>query len=472
MTRIFSALTNNQIVKKCLLPFRRSAFSTPAQSPVTHTAAAICEASVNTWDLKSALRAANDGKKGKVVTKPGTSKLYYDFNYNGRRIEKSSGLRASSSNVFKTREELDDIMYGIRKNTFVFAARFPSATQAEKAYHAQFETKHLNSLQPHEVRFRDFVLGTKANKEKDGWLTTRLPSIGTENTRFEYERDIRHWLVPLYGDLTFAEITGDKMHESLQQMIKADGESLSEKRIRNVLIPFRKIWYSARSQYKWEGKLPDPFQYLSDMKCIPKSIPKKVPCFRMHEWIKIHGRLDEYHSRVTLIMLLTGMINSEISGLRKQDVELGEPTAEEPGAIHIRYKKTIRGEEGEKLKTVYRTREFPLTDKLRSILAACIQESPDDFVFTMKNGTPYSYEALRYAWCRALAGAGIDFRRLYSLRHSFAAWCFVVGIDIVRLEALMGHGSKQMLFERYGKYVAGLEKDKTAIIEFFGEDFR
>lgn len=46
-----------------------------------------------------------------------------------------------------------------------------------------------------------------------------------------------------------------------------------------------------------------------------------------------------------------------------------------------------------------------------------------------------------------------------------------IGLDINKLEALMGHGSKEMLFNRYGKYVQGLEKDKAAIIRYFGKDF-
>lgn len=46
-----------------------------------------------------------------------------------------------------------------------------------------------------------------------------------------------------------------------------------------------------------------------------------------------------------------------------------------------------------------------------------------------------------------------------------------IGLDINKLEALMGHGSKEMIYTRYGKYVQGLERDKASIIDYFGEDF-
>ena len=36
---------------------------------------------------------------------------------------------------------------------------------------------------------------------------------------------------------------------------------------------------------------------------------------------------------------------------------------------------------------------------------------------------------------------------------------------------MMGHGSKKMVFEVYGKYRKGLEQDYDKILAFFGKDF-
>lgn len=412
----------------------------------------------------------NLGKKGKVVRKSGTGKLYFDFNINGQRFEKSSGLDATGANVLKARNELDDIMSSVGKGTFDFAARFPGSSRPLKSHPTQVETKRLTAPEPHQVLFRDYVLGTGSSCGKGGWLPTRLPLIGTENVRYEYERDIRYWLLKLYGDKSFGEITGDEMHASLQLMVRRDGSPLSGKRVRNILSPFKRIWQSARSQYGWD-RLPDPVQYLVALKYLPKNTKKRVPVFRMHEWGAVLARLDPYHGRIVQVMLLTGMINSEVAGLRKQDVELGDLAGGEPGWVHIQYKKTLRGEESEILKTAYRSRDFPISKKLHALLEACLRESPDAFVFTKQDGSPYSYETLRYAWRRAFAKAGMPNRRLYSLRHTFAAWSVTIGLDINKLEALMGHGSKEMIYTRYGKYVQGLERDKALIMDYFGEDF-
>lgn len=59
----------------------------------------------------------------------------------------------------------------------------------------------------------------------------------------------------------------------------------------------------------------------------------------------------------------------------------------------------------------------------------------------------------------------------YVLRHTFAAWSLAIGIDPNRLVNMMGHDSKQMVYEVYGNYVQGLEHDRKLILRYFGYDF-
>ncbi len=55
-----------------------------------------------------------------------------------------------------------------------------------------------------------------------------------------------------------------------------------------------------------------------------------------------------------------------------------------------------------------------------------------------------------------------------TLRHTFAARCLTLRMDPNRLVRLMGHGSKQMVYEVYGNYVEGLEQDAEKIKAYFG----
>jgi integrase len=61
---------------------------------------------------------------------------------------------------------------------------------------------------------------------------------------------------------------------------------------------------------------------------------------------------------------------------------------------------------------------------------------------------------------RGLQEGRYDLPNDHVLRHTFVAWALTIGIDTGKLERLMGHGSKSMIYEVYGKYVEGLEKDR------------
>jgi integrase len=57
------------------------------------------------------------------------------------------------------------------------------------------------------------------------------------------------------------------------------------------------------------------------------------------------------------------------------------------------------------------------------------------------------------------------------MRHTFAAWALTLRMDPNKLFSLMGHGSKKMIYEVYGKYEEGLEAVAGKILDYFGRDF-
>ncbi len=71
-------------------------------------------------------------------------------------------------------------------------------------------------------------------------------------------------------------------------------------------------------------------------------------------------------------------------------------------------------------------------------------------VFTMEDGKRFNSSRFCKIWKKAVDSAGITYVTSYSARHSFAAWSLIVGINPLRLVKLMGHASKQMVYEVYG----------------------
>ena len=73
-----------------------------------------------------------------------------------------------------------------------------------------------------------------------------------------------------------------------------------------------------------------------------------------------------------------------------------------------------------------------------------------------------------YSWKSALKRAKVPYRKPYTMRHTFAAWMLLVGKAPGEVARLMGHSSKQMVYEVYGKFVEGLESEKKDIEGYLG----
>ena len=144
------------------------------------------------------------------------------------------------------------------------------------------------------------------------------------------------------------------------------------------------------------------------------------------------------------------------------------------GKDHILIRNSIvRKVEKQKLKTKYRERRLPITDSLRERLEIVLARAKGEYVFTTRSGRTFDVDSFRKnAWTTALRRAGVGYRVPYTTRHTFAAWALTIGMNPNKLAKRMGHGSKKMVYEVYGNYVEGLEKDAGKILEYFGSNFK
>ncbi len=392
-------------------------------------------------------------KKSGVSRKPGSNKLYVDFRYHGVRIVKSTGLDDTPENEEKAQAWVNRQKEKIANGSFVFAEAFPGASAEEKAYHAKLEGWDYKP-KPQDILFIDYV---------EGWQKRFLANCQSESKRRDFDQVIAYWLLPHFGGKTFFQITGVAIKEFIQKLVwkagKKKGQSLSASRIRNILIPLRAIWDDACEEHRWD--LSDPFVYVK--KHLPKRSKKHPEVFRFDEWIKIIEHIDPFYRPVAETMIMTGMIGSEIAGLRKEDIQ----------EDHIVIQNTIvRKYEKSDLKNEYRKRSLPITDTLRERLNSALSRSEGDYVFTMKSGRTFDIDSFRKnPWTSAFKKTGVAYKVPYAMRHSFAAWALTLRMDPNKLVNLMGHSSKKMIYDVYGNYVEGLEEDAGKILGYFGKDF-
>ena len=71
-------------------------------------------------------------------------------------------------------------------------------------------------------------------------------------------------------------------------------------------------------------------------------------------------------------------------------------------------------------------------------------------------------------WTPSLAAAGIEHRRIYDLRHTYATWSLAAGVDIFTLARRMGTSVK-MIDQTYGHLVSGADVHERELLDAFDE---
>ncbi|MDG5466799.1 DUF3596 domain-containing protein [Deltaproteobacteria bacterium IMCC39524] len=397
--------------------------------------------------------ATTQSRRGVITRKKGSRKLYVDFRYRGKRIERSTGLVDTPENKTVLREWLDRVMDKIDEGTFRFEDAFPDASEKDKNWFAKQEGREYRP-KPHQVLIGDY-LGT--------WLDEVVATFPSANKRRDYGKIVEGRIRPYFAELTFHQLNRVEVRKFIGQLryLKEPkkGEMVSRAWARNVLIPLRTLFEDACDEYHWD--LPDPFRNLH--KHLPQSRKVKRTVFRFEQWQQLLEHLEPHYHPVAEIMIMTGMIASEVAGLKRTDLTNDE--------IIIRHAR-VKGQDQESLKTVYRHRRIPITQAIRQRLDHALAQTEGDYVFTMANDRPFHEGSFRSnAWTRAFKAAGMDYKVPYTMRHSYVAWALTLRMDPNRLVKLMGHSSKKMIYDTYGDYVEGLELDAPALFAYFGRDF-
>ncbi len=405
-----------------------------------------------------ASREPVEEQRGSITRKPGSSKLYVDFRYHGRRVVKSTGLPDTRENRDKANEFLTRIFKKIDENTFRFSDTFLNATAKEKALFARLEGWDYKP-EPENVLIDVYI---------QNWKNKILENFKSETKKRDYKSIIDDWIIPYFSDKTFFQLTKVELKQFVATLRHRKGpktgESLSRSRCNNIILPLKEIWSDACDEYHWNMR--DPFHNL--YKELPEAPPPEIEkdkrkVFRFDELMLVLDKMRPHYQLATEFMLRTGAIGSELAGLRKKDITYDQ--------IFFR-NSIVRGDEKEKLKTPFRTRKFPNCIELRKIIDAVKEKTEGEYLFRTSTGLKFAEGTYRKnGWTPALKRAGLEYCVPYSLRHTFAAWCLAIGMDINRVVKLMGHNSKKMVYEVYADYVEGIEEDAEKILTFFGLDF-
>ena len=387
---------------------------------------------------------------------------------------------------------MDNIGMKIKNRTFVFAKAFYWLDAETKAYFTNLEGGNYKP-EPEHVLFREYAVA---------WMERKIPCFDSISKQRYYSGAIISRILPFFEKMSFANITPETIETFINNLKRCNGSSkipLSVQRIKNIIGPLSKIWVAACSDNNWN--LHNPFSCVSEKyrEIKDRELQEKErqvlmtgdydediistrDVLLLSEWQRILKAVDP-HYHLVMELLLMGMIGSELEGLQKRHIK--------DNTIQVRC--TLVRDKGGKIylkfkpKNWYRKREIPLTRRLKNLTDLAAASSTSDsiikfengielpahsFLLTMKDGRPFNYDSFhKTIWEKAFKITGLERRVPYSSRHSFVQWSLLIGVSKSRLVDLMGHSTKKMIDEVYGKYRKGLIDEREKILDYMGEDF-
>lgn len=427
---------------------------------------------------------------GSLYIMPESNRIYISLYYFKQRLRFPTDREDTAENWDELCDFMGAVGSKIRNKTFCFAKTFYWLNQEIKEHFTKLEGKDFKP-EPEHMTFGEYALD---------WMERKITTFVSIAKRRSYRQALDSRILPYFKDMPFSSITVSCMESFIDNLKRSDGgtEPLSVKRIKNVIVPMTTVWSYACNDKNWN--LPNPFTGLS---CKYKEISDKAifekekqlilsdndeeetstrDVLLLADWRHLLSFIDpHYHLACELLMM--GMIGSELEGLLKRHVR-GDSILIQAVVVRDRDQKKYFKL---KPKNWFRKRHIPLTAKLRELVdhAAACSNSPQNvefeegvsipankFLLTMKSGRPFNYPSFRtHVWQKAFKLAQLDYRVPYAARHTFVQWALLVGVHKSRLVDLMGHSTKEMIDRIYGKYRKGLIEERSAILDYLGDDF-
>ena len=187
---------------------------------------------------------------------------------------------------------------------------------------------------------------------------------------------------------------------------------------------------------------------------LPRVDPKPIFFWTRDEAARLIAAAPEHVRLMIDLDMHTGLRWGELAGLRRRYVDLGA------GLLWVVGVQTRTGWR-DYPKSIMSRRPVPIPPKLRDQMAAqCAALDPDDHVFAAPNGGPWDDTNFRARVFRpACRAANVPDGTPHAMRHTAASWLVQAGVDLYRVQALLGHESFRTT-QRYAHLAPG-EFDKV-----------
>ena len=269
-----------------------------------------------------------------------------------------------------------------------------------------------------------------------------LPDAKTRwkpETARKAKEHVENWIDPITGNIPFREI-GLSHVKQIKSKLSADGKSPRTQQY--IFRTFSMVWDAAADHGFVDTSCPTKSQSFR----LPKVDNERGRYLSIDEETKLLEAVLKKSKRahdMALISLDAGLRFGEIASLAWGAVDA------ENGLIHVLDTKSGRD------------RNVPMTERLRSLFMSMGAGKPNDLIFPSRSRTgaaPKIQGQIPSAFTRAMNDSGLNDgitnpkmrASFHTLRHTCASRLVQAGVDLYRVQRLLGH-STPVMTARYSK---------------------
>jgi integrase len=246
----------------------------------------------------------------------------------------------------------------------------------------------------------------------------------------------------------------------LQRKTSRNGKRLEASTINKVLARLRTFITLA-----WKrGEIPRPINPMELVDNLPKSDVDKISPFTPDELLAILSVCGGQQRALYTLLAFTGMRPSEALGLWWEHIDL------KGDRILVRQQVREDGSVDSKLKTRRSRRDIEMFEPVRASLAGLAAQNRlrSKFVFCGRLGRPLRERTQGDdPWREALARGEVEYRRLYTLRHTYTSLMLAAGRNAQWVAYQLGHVDTKKLHEVYERWMAAPAAERLDLEALF-----
>lgn len=390
----------------------------------------------------------------KISTRKETGRLLFDFTYRGVRCREQTTLEDSPLNRKRLQPILKRLKQELADGSFKYSALFPGSAMVAKfegPVAPSYTAPVASANSPHQQvlkteSFRRFV-ERWVQEHQIEWRRSHLKSL---------QSTIDTHLIGYFQDKPIGEIKREDIMAFRNHLAalpgRGDKACLSNKRINGILGPLRQILESAADQYGFTSPL---------VNYKPLKVRKAdVNPFSLTEVQRIIAACRPDFKDYMTIRFLTGMRTGEAHGLKWKYVDFDRR--------YILIRETQVLGEDEYTKTDQSQRDIQMSQPVFEALKRMYEATGrwSEYVFCNRQGKPLDNKNFTdRVWYPLLRHVGLEQRRPYQMRHTAATLWLASGESPEWISKQLGHGSTEMLFRVYSRYVPNITRQDGSAID-------